>query len=271
MQDVLALREYERSEYNQINDKTYYEYHFNNIFNVNDIRHTIEKILGFNSVNSTDEYFAAYMQNLKITKKQKRHINNVIKNNPLYKKALGETSIKHKIAIENILDFHITSQGPAINLSEISDEIEENFYYEEIPLETILHSYGIKIQNGKLYTVKTVDELLEEENALLNALITLQTCGAITKKQYDNYNIILENIYNYYISKSQGRQIFLEPKTNAELKDEETQIENYANIYHLNKSESRLKIMNSYEENFQTIQDIARNHIQKNKTYQKTL
>ncbi len=150
----------------------------------------LEKCLYANSgyEGLTREGFFAYMLNAKLNGEQVENII-LLRNHPLFKKALGEYASKKKKDVEQLLAIAINNEGKA--------------YCGE---------YGVT------KAVKIEVEIQEEATIINQKLKDLLDTGNITEDDYQEMTQILYYLFNYYISQANGEQLPYDLITDKEYK-----------------------------------------------------
>lgn len=133
-------------------------------------------ILGIQNLQTYQEAISV-LSNMELTSEQKRALK-VVQKDPVFKKLMGETAISKKGDLEKVLGQEITCQGMTY-----ADERE--------PRES----------------VKSVEVLENERQAIYNKLSIQLSSGTITEEQYRYFLDQTDYIYNYYESISMAEQI----------------------------------------------------------------
>lgn len=133
-------------------------------------------ILGIQNLQTHQEAISV-LSNMELTSEQKRALK-VVQKDPVFKKLMGETAISKKGDLEKVLGQEITCQGMTY-----ADERE--------PRES----------------VKSVEVLENERQAIYNKLSIQLSSGTITEEQYRYFLDQTDYIYNYYESISMAEQI----------------------------------------------------------------
>lgn len=133
-------------------------------------------ILGIQNLQTHQEAISV-LSNMELTSEQKRALK-VVQKDPVFKKLMGETAISKKGDLEKVLGQEITYQGMTY-----ADERE--------PRES----------------VKSVEVLENERQAIYNKLSIQLSSGTITEEQYRYFLDQTDYIYNYYESISMAEQI----------------------------------------------------------------
>ena len=133
-------------------------------------------ILGIQNLQTYQEAISV-LSNMELTSEQKRALK-VVQKDPVFKKLMGKTAISKKGDLEKVLGQEITCQGMTY-----ADERE--------PRES----------------VKSVEVLENERQAIYNKLSIQLSSGTITEEQYRYFLDQTDYIYNYYESISMAEQI----------------------------------------------------------------
>ena len=133
-------------------------------------------ILGIQNLQTYQEAISV-LSNMELTSEQKRALK-VVQKDPVFKKLMGETAISKKGDLEKVLGQEITCQGMTY-----ADKRE--------PRES----------------VKSVEVLENERQAIYNKLSIQLSSGTITEEQYRYFLDQTDYIYNYYESISMAEQI----------------------------------------------------------------
>jgi hypothetical protein len=143
-------------------------------------------ILGIQNLQTHQEAISV-LSNMELTSEQKRALK-VVQKDPVFKKLMGETAISKKGDLEKVLGQEITCQGMTY-----ADERE--------PRES----------------VKSVEVLENERQAIYDKLSIQLSSGTITEEQYRNFLNQTDYIYNYYESISMAEQIPFRKISDAEI------------------------------------------------------
>jgi hypothetical protein len=133
-------------------------------------------ILGVQNLQTEQEVISV-LSNMELTSEQKRALK-VVQKEPVFKKLMGETAISKKGDLEKVLGQEITCQGMTY-----ADEREPR------------------------QSVKSVEVLENERQAIYNKLSIQLSSGTITEEQYRYFLDQTDYIYNYYESISMAEQI----------------------------------------------------------------
>ena len=133
-------------------------------------------VLGIQNLQ-TEQEIRTVLSSMELTSEQKRALNEIRKE-PVFKKLMGEVAISKKDILEKILGQEITVQGM--------------MYADE---------------QGPRQSVKSVEILGSERQAIYDKLSSQLSSGSITQEQYTDFLNQVDYIYNYYESMSVGQQI----------------------------------------------------------------
>lgn len=133
-------------------------------------------VLGIQNLQ-TDQEIISTLSNMELTPEQKRSLKD-IQREPVFKQLMGDVAISKKDTLEKILGQEITYQGMT--------------YADE---------------RGPRQSVKSVEVLESERQAIYDKLSSELSYGTITQEQYKDYLDQVDYIYNYYESLSMGQQI----------------------------------------------------------------
>lgn len=133
-------------------------------------------IFGVQNLQAEQEVISV-LSNMELTSEQKRALKKVQKE-PVFKKLMGEKAISKKDTLEKVLGQEITCGGM--------------IYADE---------------RGPRESVKSVEVLGNERQAIYDKLSIQLSSGAITEKQYRDFLDQTDYIYNYYESISMAEQI----------------------------------------------------------------
>lgn len=143
-------------------------------------------ILGIQSLQ-TEQEIISVLSNMELTSEQKRALKKV-QNEPVIKKLMGESAISKKDALEKALGQEITCQGM--------------MYADE---------------QGPRQSVKSVDVLEKERQAIYDKLSSQVSSRTITQEQYRDFLDQVDYIYNYYESMAMAQQIPFRAISDAEI------------------------------------------------------
>ena len=156
-----------------LNGYTWYNDNMKNWYKV--LIDKYNSVLGINMQN--DQEVISILNNMELTQEQKRALKE-IQREPIFKKLMGEVAIVKKDILERITGQEITDLGM--------------IYADE---------------RGPIQSVKSVDVLEKERQALYDKLSKQLSLEVITQEQYEKFLDQVDYIYNYYESISMAEQI----------------------------------------------------------------
>ena len=191
-------------------DNRYRKYHSTLVEWYSNLLTFLDDTLGYDS--SSNEKIKDVIANQEFDYSKREDIIN-LRNSPIYKRALGEAAMYYKADIEETLDLESDITGfdePFTGSLVLAAEVM-NPYQLEFNIKRNLSKYVIEV-------IKPSYELEMEQSELLVELRKLYKSNQIDKKTYMLYYKYIFHIYEYYISISEGEQLFVPRLSDANYK-----------------------------------------------------
>lgn len=173
--EAILVRNAFNNEVAEYGDNAYSIYHVRSADWYRSFSSRFNQILGF--TGDTMDEFPNYVSAITLTSEQKKALVE-LRQEPMFKKLMGETALQHKAELESVLGSKIVSKDMTF-----ADE------------------------NGATVAAKTELQLLQELAAHSITLDALLDSKSISDEQHDRYTQNLNYIYEYYMSCSKGEQI----------------------------------------------------------------
>ena len=210
-------------------DESYSRYYSHLAGWYKNIENYLNEIIGIEA-NNNDE-FIEKVSSMDFTNNQIEDFFQ-LKNTPLYKKAIGLESLKEVEGIEDLLDYDIYNGG-------------ETFVYE----------------GRKVIAFKTTEELEDEEKLVIDSLSQLFQEKIISKEECEDYQTKIYYIYEYFMSESEGEQLFAPRLSNSKYRE----MENNTKIYDIPFSKQLLDVIKENRKKFKEVQKMQQEYYENNK------
>ena len=164
-----------------------------------------------------------------------------LKNNPLFKKAVGIAAIK--------------------NIEELEDYIYD--YFEEYDDDFSINNKGqtFNYYGRKVKAVKTSEELGVEVANLAEKINLLKDQGIISDTKVQEFQKLLFDIYEYYLSVSNGEQLDFPKISDKEYKT----LEKEAYYQNISMERQLMNLIRNNKNEFKDIQNMQQEYYEKNK------
>ena len=189
----------------------------------------LNDIVGYIENNQYD--FVNYIINLDFTKDQMEDLIQ-LRYSPLFKKALGEAALRELYDFEEELNVEFNNKA-------------DKLYYD----------------GRNVIPLKTAEELETEAQVASDTLYSLYEKNIISEYDWKKYQKDIFYAYEYYVSISQGEQLFAPKLTNKEYKE----MRQKEQVQKIPFNDQLMKIIKDNREELQNIQNLREKEYKKSK------